>query len=46
MLVIADRVIDAARLAEICDAYGIAELELFGSAASNTAVPSSDIDLL
>ena len=46
MLVIAGRVIDAARLAEICDAYGIAELELFGSAASNTAVPSSDIDLL
>lgn len=46
MVVIAGRVIDAARLAEICNAYGIAELELFGSAASSTAVPSSDIDLL
>jgi uncharacterized protein len=46
MLTVADRVVDDARLNEICDAYGIAELVLFGSAARATIGPSSDIDLL
>jgi predicted nucleotidyltransferase len=46
VLIVAGRVVDAGRLAEICDAYGIAELELFGSAASGTAGPVSDVDLL
>jgi hypothetical protein len=45
-LIVADRVVDVARLSEICDAYGIAELVLFGSAASDTAGPASDVDLL
>jgi uncharacterized protein len=46
VLIVAGRVVDAARLAEICDAYGIAELVLFGSAASGAAGPASDVDLL
>jgi hypothetical protein len=46
VLIVAGRVVDSARLSEICDAYGIAELVLFGSAASDTAGPASDVDLL
>lgn len=46
MLIVADRIVDAARLSEICDTYGIAELVLFGSAAKATTGPSSDVDLL
>jgi hypothetical protein len=45
-LIVADRVVDVARLAKICDAYGIAELVLFGSAAIGTTGPTSDVDLL
>jgi predicted nucleotidyltransferase len=33
------------RLAEICDRYGIAELQIFGSQAHGTAGPESDIDV-
>jgi hypothetical protein len=34
------------RLANICDRYGIAKLEVFGSQARGTARPDSDIDVL
>ncbi|MCK9932106.1 nucleotidyltransferase domain-containing protein [Frankia sp. Mgl5] len=34
-----------ARLAAICDRYGIAELQLFGSQARGTATADSDIDI-
>lgn len=37
---------DEHRLAEICDRYGIAELEVFGSSARGEAGPGSDIDIL
>lgn len=46
MLTVAGRVVDAERLASICDAYGIEHLELFGSAAGDNAGPNSDVDLL
>ena len=36
----------APRLAELCRAYGIAELSVFGSAARGDARPDSDVDLL
>ena len=38
--------VDEHRLAEICDRYGIAELEVFGSSARGEAGPGSDIDIL
>jgi len=38
--------VDLRRLAEICDRYGIAELEVFGSSARGTAGPDSDVDIL
>ncbi|MGF7237948.1 MAG: nucleotidyltransferase family protein [Frankia sp.] len=38
--------IDEARLAAICDQYGIAELQLFGSRVRGTARPDSDVDVL
>ncbi|HEY1616718.1 MAG TPA: nucleotidyltransferase family protein [Streptosporangiaceae bacterium] len=38
--------VDESRLAEICDRYGIAELQLFGSGAHGSARPDSDIDIL
>ena len=38
--------IDLERLREVCQRYGIARLEVFGSAARGTAHPGSDIDLL
>lgn len=38
--------VDERRLAELCDRYGIAELELFGSSARGEAGPDSDIDIL
>ncbi len=38
--------IDEARLAAVCDRYGIAELKLFGSRARGTARSDSDIDVL
>lgn len=34
------------RLAEICHRYGIARMEVFGSAARGEAGPGSDVDLL
>ena len=46
MLIILGAEVDEARLAAICDRYGIAELKIFGSQARGTAGPGSDIDIL
>jgi predicted nucleotidyltransferase len=46
MVIIPGVDIDERRLAEICDRYGIAELQIFGSQARGTAGPGSDIDVL
>lgn len=46
MSVVAGRHVDHARLAAICDRYGIGELSVFGSAARDAAGPTSDIDIL
>ncbi|MBL7486495.1 nucleotidyltransferase family protein [Frankia sp. AgB1.9] len=46
MRFIAGLEIDGERLATICDRYGIAELQLFGSQARGTATADSDIDIL
>jgi uncharacterized protein len=43
---IAGTEVDGERLANICDRYGIAKLEVFGSQARGTARPDSDIDVL
>jgi predicted nucleotidyltransferase len=37
---------DEARLAAICNKYGIAELKIFGSRARGEGRPDSDIDVL
>jgi hypothetical protein len=46
MLMIPGVEVDEKRLADICDRYGIAELQVFGSQARGTAGPGSDIDVL
>jgi predicted nucleotidyltransferase len=46
MLIIPGVEVDQERLADICDRYGIAKLEIFGSQARGTAKPDSDIDVL
>jgi uncharacterized protein len=46
MLIIAGVEVDEGRLADICNRYGIAELQIFGSQARGTARPDSDIDVL
>jgi hypothetical protein len=46
MLIIPGLEVDERRLADICDRYGIAKLEIFGSLARGTAGPDSDIDVL
>lgn len=38
--------LDRARLEALCDQYGIATLEVFGSVARGDERPDSDIDLL
>jgi uncharacterized protein len=38
--------VDEERLADICDRYGIAELQVYGSQTRGTAGPASDIDVL
>jgi hypothetical protein len=45
MLIIPGAEVDEGRLADICDRYGIAELQIFGSRARGTAGPDSDIDI-
>lgn len=39
-------VVDADRLREVCERYGVARLEVFGSVSRGEATPDSDIDLL
>ena len=46
VLIVAGRVVDPERLAAICHTCGVGHLELFGSAAGDTAGPTSDIDIL
>jgi predicted nucleotidyltransferase len=46
MLIIPGVEVDEVRLADICDRYGVAKLEIFGSQARGTAGPDSDIDVL
>jgi uncharacterized protein len=46
MLIIPGVEVDEARLAAICDKYGVAELKVFGSRARGQAAPDSDIDTL
>lgn len=38
--------VDATRLAELCQRYGVAELAVFGSVARGEATAASDVDLL
>jgi predicted nucleotidyltransferase len=38
--------IDAGQLAALCEKWGVARLQLFGSFARNEARPDSDIDLM
>ncbi|MCH7799744.1 MAG: nucleotidyltransferase domain-containing protein [Planctomycetes bacterium] len=38
--------IDSDRLAELCEEYGVACLEIFGSFVRGDAAPGSDLDLL
>lgn len=38
--------VDAARLREVCERYGVARLEVFGSVSRGENGPDSDIDLL
>jgi predicted nucleotidyltransferase len=38
--------VDRARLAEVCERYGITELSVFGSVVRDVAGPDSDVDLL
>ncbi len=46
MRIAPDIEVDDRVLAAICDSYGIAELEVFGSRALGTARPDSDVDVL
>lgn len=45
-VVIAGTVVYRARLADVCERYGVAELSVFGSVARGEARAASDIDLL
>jgi uncharacterized protein len=46
MRVTPDIEVDQERLAAVCEKYGIAELQIFGSRARGSARPDSDIDVL
>lgn len=45
-MLVDDLRIDRARLAEICERYGVERLEVFGSFSRRDAVAGSDVDLL
>lgn len=38
--------VDLERLREVCERYGVASLEVFGSVARGEGKPDSDVDLL
>lgn len=38
--------VDYARLREVCERYGVARLDVFGSASRGDMAPESDVDLL
>ena len=40
------KAVDDARLARLCQRFGVAQLAVFGSVARGDAAPDSDIDLL
>lgn len=44
--VVGEFAVDAARLVDVCERYGVAELAVFGSVARGVATPTSDVDLL
>ena len=46
IVTIAGTAVDRARLAEVCERYGVAELSVFGSVARGDVRPESDLDLL
>ncbi|MGH3469072.1 MAG: nucleotidyltransferase family protein [Thermocrispum sp.] len=43
---IAGRAVDQARLAAVCERYGVARLLVFGSVARGDATAASDVDVL
>lgn len=45
-MAVPDLAVDAARLQTICDRYGVARLEVFGSTGRGEAAADSDIDIL
>ena len=45
-MLLQDLRIDRERLVELCERYGVARLEVFGSFAEGSAAPDSDVDLL
>jgi uncharacterized protein len=46
VIVVGGREVDRARLAEICDRFGVVELALFGSVVRGEESAHSDVDLL
>jgi predicted nucleotidyltransferase len=45
MVSVLGQVVDAARLAQLCERYGVGRLLLFGSAARGTMKSDSDVDV-
>jgi predicted nucleotidyltransferase len=45
-MIVAGLEVDGARLAAVCERYGIGRLMIFGSVARGTAGPASDVDVL
>jgi predicted nucleotidyltransferase len=45
-MIVVGRDVDEARLAALCERYGIGSLMIFGSVARGTAGPGSDVDVL
>jgi uncharacterized protein len=45
-MAVPDLAVDALRLQTICDRYGVARLEVFGSTGRGDASPNSDVDIL
>ena len=46
VVAITELAVDAERLRTVCERYGVARLEVFGSVGRGDASPESDIDLL